>query len=1448
MAQGISEQHAEDNPNLRLTRTQTASSLITNQDREAVARIATNIQQRASIPEESGMHDASLDPSNPQFNPHEWAKNTIRSFDTNEIDARSRGVLFENLTVSGSGSSLHIQQTVLSTLFLPFAKLATIVQRPHNKKRTILNSFDGLLDSGELLLVLGRPGSGCSTFLKSVSGHLNGLDLDPSGEIQYKGIPFTRMIEEYRGEILYNQEVDKHFPHLTVGETLEFAAHARAPRTRINGYSREEYVKTMVLVIMAFFGLSHTCNTKVGNDFVRGVSGGERKRVSIAEMALSHAPIGAWDNSTRGLDAATALEFVKALRLSADLGGSCHAVAVYQASQSMYDLFDQVIVLYEGREIFYGPCERAVQYFEDMGWERPLRQVSGDFLTSITNPRERVARPDMKHKVPRSAAEFESYWRKSPEYHALQSRIKKYKQDFPVDGHYEESFSARKHAEQAKHVRERSPYLLSIPMQFRLCLKRAYQRTRNDIPATMATAVVQIILSLIIGSIFYNTPNSTDGFFQKGAVLYFGVLMNALITVNEIMQLYSQRPIVEKQAAYAFVHPFTESLASIILDFPIKLFRCCIFSLILYFMANLRREPSQFFIFMMFLITAVVTMSGVFRTLGAMTKTIGQAMALAGIVIICMAVYTGFTIPQPYMHPWFGWIRWVNPIYYAFEGIISNEFHGRNFECSQFVPSYPSLSGSSFVCSAVGAVAGERFVSGDEFIGQNYQYYYSHIWRNYGILIAFLIFFNTLYLVITELSPGLSSKPEALVFRPGKVPAYLKNDDVESNGPEKGSMATSIGSAEKGDEATHLAKQTDIFTWKGLCYDIPVKDGTRRLLDDVNGWVKPGTLTALMGVSGAGKTTLLDVLAQRATLGVISGEMLVNGKGLDASFPRKAGYVQQQDLHLETSTVREALQFSAALRQPASVPTQEKFAFVEDVIRMLDMEDFAESVVGNPGEGLNVEQRKLLTIGVELAAKPALLIFLDEPTSGLDSQSSWAICKFLRKLADNGQAVLATIHQPSALLFQEFDRLLFLAKGGKTVYLGDIGEQSRVLLDYFESNGARHCEQTENPAEYMLEIIGAGASGQSSKDWVETWNNSSQRNYVLAELDRIARQETSKVTDSDEASTGEFAMPITSQFYYVTKRVFQQYYRQPEYILAKFVLGIVSGIFIGFSFWKADNSQQGFQNVLFSLFLLCTIFSSLVNQIMPKFVTQRALYEVRERPSRTYSWKVFILAQILAELPWQIILGVCSWACFYFAVFGASQEPQRQGLVLLFVVQFYIFASSFAQLVISALPDPALGGMLAILGFGMSLIFNGVMQPPSALPGFWTFMHRVSPLTYYIAGISSAALHGRSIRCSDRELNTFNPPSGQTCGDYLAEYLKSAPGELYNPNATQQCQYCSLRVADQYLAGRDISWDDRWRNYGIFWAYFVFNVFGAVVLYYVFRVWPYSRKAGGRKK
>jgi ABC-type lipoprotein export system ATPase subunit len=351
-------------------------------------------------------------------------------------------------------------------------------------------------------------------------------------------------------------------------------------------------------------------------------------------------------------------------------------------------------------------------------------------------------------------------------------------------------------------------------------------------------------------------------------------------------------------------------------------------------------------------------------------------------MILALVVYTGFVLPVPSMHPWFEWIHYLNPIYYAFEILIANEFHGREFPCSAFVPSYADLSGSSFSCSAAGSEPGSLTVNGDRYIQLNYSYSYSHVWRNFGILIAFLVGFMMIYFVACELNSATTTTAEALVFRRGHAPPSMqenKNSGSDVEDSKQGVVAErTTTSDDKGMGA--IQPQTDVFTWRDVSYDIEIKGEPRRLLDNVSGWVKPGTLTALMGVSGAGKTTLLDVLAHRTSMGVITGDMFVNGNSLDDSFQRKTGYVQQQDLHLDTATVRESLRFSAMLRQPASVSIKEKHDYVEDVIRMLKMEEFAEAIVGVPGEGLNVEQRKLLTIGVELAAKPKLLLFLDEPT------------------------------------------------------------------------------------------------------------------------------------------------------------------------------------------------------------------------------------------------------------------------------------------------------------------------------------------------------------------------------------------------------------------------------------------------------------------------------------
>lgn len=319
-------------------------------------------------------------------------------------------------------------------------------------------------------------------------------------------------------------------------------------------------------------------------------------------------------------------------------------------------------------------------------------------------------------------------------------------------------------------------------------------------------------------------------------------------------------------------------------------------------------------------------------------------------------------------------------------------------------------------------------------------------------------------------------------------------------------------------------------------------------------------------------------------MGVITGEMLVDGHHRDSSFQRKTGYVQQQDLHLPTSTVREALTFSAVLRQPDTYTRAEKVAYVDTVIKLLSMEEYSDAVVGVPGEGLNVEQRKRLTIGVELAARPQLLLFLDEPTSGLDSQTSWSICNLMEKLTKSGQAILCTIHQPSAMLFQRFDRLLLLAKGGRTVYFGEIGTNSSILMDYFARNGGPILPAGMNPAEHMLEVIGAAPGTHTDIDWPSVWRDSPEYRSVQDELARLgsstmAAGASEQQEENNSSQYRQFAATFPVQVREVVARIFQQYWRSPKYIFSKFVLsaGAVSQTSLTFHALRsnlADSSHR----------------------------------------------------------------------------------------------------------------------------------------------------------------------------------------------------------------------------------------------------------------------------------
>ncbi|KAI8286692.1 ZEB2-regulated ABC transporter 1 [Colletotrichum sp. SAR11_240] len=1393
--------------------------------------------------------NSHLDPSSPNFDSEAWTRAFTSLYESDPASTPSRltGVAFRNLNVFGYSTGTQYQKSTGNIALSIATNLVGLATGRTKGRIDILQDFEGLVEPGEMLLALGPPGSGCSTLLKTLAGQTEGLNVSTDSYMNFRGINPRYMHDWFRGDVLYNAEVDVHLAPLTVGDTLEFASRARVPTNVPAGLTSRQYARIMRDVLMAAFGISHTINTKVGDDFVRGVSGGERKRVSIVEAALTGAKFQCWDNSTRGLDSGNAIAFCQNLRTQADLLNVAAVVAIYQAPQSAYDLFDKVTVLYEGRQIYFGRIEQAKSYFEDMGFLCPERQTTPDFLTSMTSPSERRIRPGYENMTPRTPEEFAARWKASPDRAALMTAIEAYEKTHPAKDRLEE-FQQSIKAERSPMQRMKSPYMITYHRQVRLCLWRGWKRLVADPGFTISSLVYNIIVGFVLGSMFFNLKTDSSTFYYRGGIIFFALLFNAFASEMEVLTLYAQRPVVEKHNRYALYHQSAEAISSYIIELPYKITNVFTFNSILYFMANLNREPGPFFFFCLVSFAVLLAMSGIYRTMASLARTSHQAMVPVTLVTLGVMMYAGFTVPTSYMQGWSRWMGYINPLSYAFEALMANEFHGRTFKCDNLVPSgpdYDALPLSGRTCSVVGAVPGSDAIDGDRYIEESFGYFNSHKWRNVGILCGYIVFFFITYIITAEYAKPPKSEGEVLVFRRGKAPAGVDDKahmDEESQRKETTIIEMEHISRPEKQGTEHRPRPSacgkPIFHWEDICYDVKIKGQDRRILDHVDGFVQPGVITALMGASGAGKTTLLDALATRVTMGVLSGDTMVNGQPTDKSFPHRVGYVQQQDVHMETMTVREALEFSALLRQSAEIPRSEKLSYIDEVIDLLDMGDFVDAVIGVPGQGLNVEQRKRLTIGVELAARPQLLVFLDEPTSGLDSQTSWAICDLIEKLAKSGQAVLCTIHQPSAMLFSRFDRLLLLQRGGKTVYFGEIGTNARTMIDYLERNGAPPCPPDANPAEWMLKVTTLSEDGTN---WFEVWHSSAEYQDVKEELSLLRQLAEGQTSQGDPSSEHEFVTSFWTQFVQVFSRTAKHFWRSPVYIWSKLTLTILLALYIGFTF-KSDNSLQGLQNQLYAFFMCLTTVNEFSKQVMPMFIPQRALYEVRERPSRVYRWTTYLLSNVVIEMVWNTIAAVIFFFCWYYpARFFRNTTPDdvsiRGFTVFLFIWMFFLWTSTFSQLAIVAIETADLASIPASFFAILCMSFCGISVIRADLPAIWSdFMYYVSPMTYLASGALSTCLHGSKVVCTVKEIVQVPVPSNMTCGDFLGPYVQSAGGYLVDAAATNGCGYCRMATTDAYLAHFNINYDDRWRNFGLLWVYIAFNIVVACGLYWLVRV------------
>ncbi|KAF1992911.1 hypothetical protein P154DRAFT_557972 [Amniculicola lignicola CBS 123094] len=1318
-------------------------------------------------------------------------------------------LLFRNLSVHGYGSYLDYQKTFGNYPLVYLARLVDIVRGRKRERIDILRTVEGLLNEGETLMVLGRPGRGCTTLLKILAGQTFGLRVDPSSTLHYAGLQQKDISSKFRGRCVYQAEIDVHFPHLTLRQTLEVAREARVPNGKIKNPeegSPEEQIAASV-------GLAKVLDTKIGNDLVPGLSGGERKRTSIAEILTSNTWMQCWDNNTRGLDSATALNFVRFISHLAKQRKTVAVVSLYQASQDIYNLGDKVLLLYEGRQIFFGKATSAKTYFETLGFVCPQRSNDADFLTAVTQPQERQIRKGYEGRAPQTPDDFAASWQQS--------------------------------SERVQLLPTSSPYMIPLSSQISLLSVRALRRIHQDLAALVGSIVGNTVVSIILGSMFYNLDSTTDSFLGRTVIIFFGVVLNCNIGAFEGTLLWEHRSIVEKHHRYGFYQPVAEAISSMLVDLPNKLLMTVAVNTPYYFLAHLRRTPEAFFTYLLFSFVAILMGSMLWRAAGAMSRTLSESQPPGAAVSTLLTLYTGFIIPVPQMKPWLRWFAYINPCFYMYESLLVTEFSGREFTCTKMIPQgqeYLDYKGKHSVCGVQGAIAGSNTILGDAYLLSSFEYHANHKWRNLGIMVAISAFFCGLYLGATQYISLSKSKGEVLVFQKRRM---IKNlpQDVEGRPhsinskiplPKESSEAPANRS---GNVIPGPPNQQPTFLWEDLAFEIPVKNGTKLILEDISGWVNPGTLTALIGQTGAGKTSLLNALAGRVSAGAVAGYVGVDAQFKDRSFTQKIGYAQQQDLHLPTATVREALIFSALLRQPRKFSRQEKINYVNTVIEMLDMEKFADAAIGTPGEGLNIEQRKRLTIGVELAARPELLIFFDEPTSGLDSDTAWSICKLLRKLANNGQAILCTIHQPSGMVLEMFDRLLVLAHG-KQVYFGDIGPRSNTLTAYFERSGASPCRTDQNPAEWLLDTL-----DQSTTDWAVAWAGSPERQRVLEDA-ALMKTHLASLVDSEGVSgrsVATFAAPFLVQLRLVTMRSILHDWRTPSFLWSKTFTTFFVAFLNGVSVWQSPNSIQGLQNQFFSLFIFFTIFTTHTQLILFRFIDTRTLYEARERPSLTFSWIVFLLSSMIADLPGQTCMAVLTFLSWYYPLGwhnngGQGSTMGRGGLTFLFVWMYMLWTQSFSHLLGAFSPDAPSGIALAQTMFILSLLFSGLLVSAKALPKFWLFLYRASPMSYYVSGMFATSLSDIMVECSSSELSTLDPPDGQTCGDYLTLYLKSSGMTLINSEAMAGCKICPLGNTNEFLATYNIFHENRWRDMGITIAYVGGNVALAIFFYWLARV------------
>uniref|UniRef100_A0A674PCM7 ATP-binding cassette, sub-family G (WHITE), member 2a n=1 Tax=Takifugu rubripes TaxID=31033 RepID=A0A674PCM7_TAKRU len=530
-----------------------------------------------------------------------------------------------------------------------------------------------------------------------------------------------------------------------------------------------------------------------------------------------------------------------------------------------------------------------------------------------------------------------------------------------------------------------------------------------------------------------------------------------------------------------------------------------------------------------------------------------------------------------------------------------------------------------------------------------------------------------------------------------------------------------------------------------------------------NGIMKPG-LNAIMGATGSGKSSFLDILAARKDPAGLMGEVLINGAPQPPNFKCLSGYVVQDDVVMGTLTVRENLNFSAALRLPTYVTQKEKQQKVNKLIEELGLGRVADSRVGTQLiRGISGGERKRTNIGMELIIDPSVL-FLDEPTTGLDASTANSVLLLLKRMAKNGRTIILSIHQPRYSIYRLFDSLTLLVNG-KQVYHGP----AQRALAYFSDIGYT-CETHNNPADFFLDIINGdmtavansreGCDGKVScvtDKLLEAYRSCPYFTQTQQELDWIIKDKDRKRTAPSRTIT--YNTSFLTQFKWVLKRTFRNLMLNPQTSVAQVVVTLFLALVVGAIFFGVEENQTGSQNRFGALFFIIVnqCFSSLSSAEL--FISERKLF-IHEYISGYYRLSVYFLSKLLSDILMLRTIPAVVFTCVAYFMIGLKMTTEAFFLFMFTVILVAYTSTSMALAISADQTVVAIANIFMTIACVFMMIFAGLLVNLPSIVNWLAWLKYLSIPRY---GISALLINEYTGLNFCKGVNISEIPPGVIC-------------------------------------------------------------------------------------